>query len=158
VKGHALLTIAVESPLSADGLALIAGSETALAKVFRPDEIFTLDPQQLAVPEIRFFVARDHGVPVGCVALMHCGGYGEIKRLYVSGKGRGKGTARALMAALEADAQAQGLAVMRLETGPVLAPAIALYRSLGYLERGRFGDYADHPASLFMEKQLGAAP
>lgn len=153
-----MLSIAVESPLSADGLALIAGSGAALAEVFAPDEIFTLDPQQLAAPQIRFFVARDGGHPVGCVALMQCGDYGEIKRLYVNADGRGNGTARALMSALEADARAQGLTVVRLETGPVLVPAIALYRSLGYRDCGRFGDYADHPASLFMEKRLEVAP
>ena len=153
-----MLTTAVESPLSADGLSLIAGSEAALAEVFAPDEIFTLDPQQLAMPEIRFFVARDQGAPVGCVALMRCDGYGEVKRLYVNPGGRGKGTARALMAALEWDAQTQGLAVVRLETGPGLVAAIALYHSLGYRTCGRFGDYADHPASLFMEKHLGDAP
>ena len=153
-----MLTTAVESPLSADGLSLIAGSEAALAAVFAPDEIFTLDPQQLAMPEIRFFVARDQGAPVGCVALMRCDGYGEVKRLFVNPGGRGKGTARALMAALEADARAQGLALMRLETGPGLVAAIALYRSLGYRDCRRFGDYADHPSSLFMEKQLGDAP
>ena len=48
-----------------------------------------------------------------------------------------------------------GLRVLRLETGPELVPAVKLYRSLGYRERGPFGDYADLPCSLFMEKRLG---
>jgi putative acetyltransferase len=43
---------------------------------------------------------------------------------------------------------------VRLETGDLLAPAVTLYLSLGYRKCGRFGDYADHPASVFMEKTL----
>ncbi len=152
-----MLTITIESPLSPDGLALLAGSDTALAAVFAPDENFTLDPQQLALPAIRFFVARSKGVPVGCVALMHCGDFGEVKRLFVAPAGRGLGVARALMAALETDAEAQGLAEVLLETSDRLVPALALYTSLGYRVRGRFGAYEDHPASLFMGKQVGAA-
>ena len=152
-----MLTIAIESPLSSDGLALLAGSDAALAEVFAPEENFTLDPAQLAVPAIRFFVGRSGGVPVGCVALMHCGDFGEVKRLFVAPAGRGLGVARALMAALETDAKAQGLAQVLLETSDRLQPAVTLYASLGYQVRGRFGDYEDHPASLFMGKALGAA-
>lgn len=152
-----MLTIAIESPLSPDGLALLAGSDIALAEVFAPEENFTLDPEELAVPAIRFFVARSGGVPVGCVALLHCGDFGEVKRLFVAPAGRGLGVARALMAALEADAKAQGLAEVLLETSDRLVPALALYTSLGYRVRGRFGTYDDHPASLFMGKSVGAA-
>jgi putative acetyltransferase len=149
------LAITLEDPCSADGRALIAGSDAALLDVFLPDEIFTMEPEELARPEARFFVARDAaGTALGCVALVDCGGYGEVKRLFVPTEGRGKGVARALMAALEAHAKAAGLPIMRLETGPVLTAAIRLYESLGYRVRGPFGDYADHPASLFMEKVL----
>lgn len=152
-----MLTIDIESPLTRDGLALLAGSDAALAEVFAPDENFTLDPQQLAAPAIRFFVARLAGEPVGCVALMDCGSFGEVKRLYVSPAGRGAGVARALMTRLEADASARGLGQVLLETSDRLVPAVTLYSSLGYQVRGKFGDYEDHPASLFMGKLLGAA-
>jgi putative acetyltransferase len=91
------------------------------------------------------------------VALMHCGGFGEVKRLFVAAAGRGLGVARALMAALEADAVAQGLAQVLLETSDRLVPAVTLYTSLGYRVRGKFGDYDDHPASLFMGKDVGVA-
>ena len=152
-----MLTIAIESPLSPDGLALLAGSDAALSEVFLPEEIFTLDPRQLAAPAIRFFVARSGGVPVGCVALRDCSDFGEVKRLFVAPAGRGLGVARALMAGLEAEAAAQGLSQVLLETSDRLVPATALYASLGYRVRGRFGDYDDHPASLFMGKAVGAA-
>ena len=149
------LAITIESPCTPDGRALIAGSDAALLDVFLPDEIFTMEPEELAVPEARFFVARDAaGGLLGCVAMVDCGSYGEVKRLFVPAAGRGQGVARALMAALEAHARTAGLPIMRLETGPVLTAAIRLYDSLGYQRRGPFGDYADHPASLFMEKAL----
>ena len=137
------LTIAPEDPLSADGRALIDGSEAALREVYRADECFTFSAAELATPDVTFFVARDNGVPVG-----------ELKRLFVRPSARGTGAGRALMAQAERHARTLGHRVIRLETGPRLAAGVALYRLLGYKERGSFGDYQDHPASLFMEKSL----
>ncbi len=148
------LAIAAENPLSSDGRALIAGSEAALRKVYSADECFTFSADELTRPGISFFVARQSGAPVGCVALCNCADYAEIKRLFVTPEARGTGTARALMAHLEAAARAGGHRCLRLETGPRLAGAVALYRKLGYNQRGPFGAYAEHPASLFMEKTL----
>ncbi len=148
------LTITTENPLSPDGLALIEGSEAALREVYAADECFTFTPEELAAPNVTFFVARLDGASAGCVALADCGDYAEIKRLFVRPETRGKGIARALMAHLEAAAHKAGHGLIRLETGPRLLAALALYRALGYKERGPFGRYADHPASLFMEKRL----
>ena len=148
------LTISPESPLSADGCALIEGSQAARVDVFSPDEIFTFSPEELATPDVTFLVARDGGLAMGCVAMVDCGTYAEVKRLYVPDAGRGRGTARALMAALERQARAQGKTHVMLETGDALVPAVALYRALGYDVRGPFGTYPEHPASLFMEKVL----
>ncbi|MEZ5913635.1 MAG: GNAT family N-acetyltransferase [Paracoccaceae bacterium] len=148
-------SIAAENPLSADGRALIAASDSALQEVYPPEEIFSMDPAELAGGDAAFLVARDGaGAALGCVALVDCGDYGEVKRLFVPAEGRGRGVARALMARLEDEARARELRLIRLETGPRLHAAVALYRALGYTERGRFGDYQDHPASLFMEKAL----
>ena len=55
---------------------------------------------------------------------------------------------------LEDMARAEGLACIRLETGEALFAAVALYTDMGYQVCGPFGDYAAHPASLFMEKSL----
>ena len=148
------LTIAPESPLTPEGRALIAGSQRALLEVFSPDEIFTFSPEELATPDVAFLVARDGGQALGCVAMVDCGAYAEIKRLYVPQAGRGRGLARALMAALEDRARAEGKAAIMAETGEALVPAVALYRDLGFTARGPFGDYPDHPASLFLEKPL----
>lgn len=149
------VTIAPSSPLTPEGRALIDGSQTALLEVFSPDEIFTFAPEELATPDITFLTAHDgNGPPLACVAMADCGDYAEVKRLYVPPAARGLGLARALMLDLESRARMQGKLWVRLETGEKLVAAAALYRALGYAVRGPFGDYADHPASLFMEKRL----
>ena len=148
------LTISAESPLTEDGRRLIDGSQVALLEVFSPDEIFTFSATELASPDTAFLVAREAGAAFGCVAMVDCGDYVEVKRLYVPAEGRGKGVARALMAALETRAGQAGKSWVRLETGDALKPAVALYTALGYRVRGPFGDYPEHPASLFMEKTL----
>jgi len=47
-----------------------------------------------------------------------------------------------------------GVPVARLETGVKQPEALALYRKLGYAERGPFGAYGEDPLSVFMEKCL----
>ena len=142
------------SPLSDDGRELIAASQRAMEEVYSPEEIFSFGPEELAAPETRFLVARLDDRPVGCIALVERPGYGEIKRLFVDKSARGFGLGRSLVAALEADARDRGIVVLRLETGPELAAAVRVYRDTGFIERGNFGDYADLPCSLFMEKRL----
>lgn len=146
------LKIRVEHPLTPTSRALIAASQAALEEVYTSDEIFTYSPEELDAPNTMFFVARTEGRPLGCVALVDEGSYGEVKRLYVTPEARGLGVARALLGELEQTAKDIGLRRLRLETGHALAAAVALYRSVGYADRGRFGSYDDHPASLFLEK------
>ena len=150
-----VLDIRTESPLSPDARALISESQAALEAVYAADEIFTMDPEELAAPNAQFLVARVDGRPVGCIALVDLLRYGELKRLFVSASARGMGLGRRLVEEAEAAARDIGLPLLRLETGPELAPAVTLYRTLGYADRGPFGDYADLPCSLFMEKRLG---
>ena len=149
-----VLRVRTESPLSGDGRDLIAQSEAALREVFEPHEIFTLDAEELAGPNIQFLVARSGGRAVGCVALVDNLDYGEIKRLFVDPGERGMGFGWLLMEAAENAARDIGLRVLRLETGPELETAIRLYERLGYRQRERFGDYSDAPCSMFMEKSL----
>ncbi len=109
----------------------------------------------LAAPDVRFFVARKGGHPVGCAALrIDRTGYGEIKRMYVSPAVRGGGIAARLLQRLEAQARAEGLSALLLETGPLQTEAVALYRKAGFTERGPYACYKPHPLSLFLEKAL----
>jgi ribosomal protein S18 acetylase RimI-like enzyme/catechol 2,3-dioxygenase-like lactoylglutathione lyase family enzyme len=83
----------------------------------------------------RLLVAHLDGEPVGTVALRPLDGdVGEIKRLYVQPGARGAGVGRALIDRLIADAQAEGYRLLRLETMTFMAEAIALYRTLGFVD------------------------
>jgi putative acetyltransferase len=149
------MNIAVESPLTHDAATLIEGSEAALREVYTTDECFTFTAAELDDEDIIFLVARDaKKQAIGCVALCDYEIYGEVKRLYVAPTGRGQGTARKLMDDLEERARLIGHEAIKLETGDKLAAAVSLYKSIGYSVCGPFGDYPEHPASLFMTKEL----
>jgi putative acetyltransferase len=83
------------------------------------------------------------------------GDWAEVKRMWTDGTARGRGVARAILAALEAAARTHGVAMLRLETGVDSHAALALYRSAGFVETGPFADYAPDPLSVFMERRLG---
>jgi putative acetyltransferase len=92
---------------------------------------------------------------MGCVALrVDAGGYGEVKRLYVSPRARGLGLGRRLLTALDAEARREGLGRLRLETGIHQPEALGLFRAVGFTEIGPFGEYGPDPLSVFLEKLL----
>lgn len=148
------MVITEHSPLSNHARALIGESQRALEAVFPAEAIFTVTPEEIADAGARFFMAFAGETALGCVALIPRAGFAEVKRLFTRPQARGKGVGRALMVAVESAARRDGLRCLRLETGPELLAAVALYTSLGYAPRGPFGDYAAHPQSLFMEKPL----
>lgn len=80
--------------------------------------------------------------------------YGEIKRVFVDEKQRGKRLATAVMQHLEDHLSNNGVKVIRLEAGPMQPEALSLYRKLGYYERAPFGSYDTDSLSVFMEKIL----
>jgi putative acetyltransferase len=89
---------------------------------------------------------------IGSVKLV--GDYGELKRLYVPKTYRGKGIAKALIKELERYLFLNSIGIARLETGIHQHEAIGLYKRLGYSKVAPFGDYAEDPLSVFMEKKL----
>lgn len=115
-----------------------------------------LDVDALSVPAIRFFVAREKGRVIGCGALIQSGSkeQGELKRIFVQPRHRGRGVARAIIQSIEAVAQREGVQIIRLETGIRQAKALRLYQSAGYTECGPFGSYDPDPLSIFMKKRL----
>ena len=104
-------------------------------------------------PDGLFLVARLGDEPVGGGGLLfHGEAPAELKRLWVAPAARGLGIGRRLLAALEDRVAATGVRTVRLDTNRALTEAIALYRSAGYREVGRFNDepYAHH----WFEKRL----
>lgn len=115
--------------------------------------MYALDIASLCNQNVLFAVVRDSaGAPIGCGAIVVKPEYGEIKRMYVRPQVRGQGVARRLMEALEAKAVQGGCRTFVLETGPMQAEALTLYRRMGYACRGPFGDYPSDVFSVFMQK------
>jgi GNAT superfamily N-acetyltransferase len=116
---------------------------------------FRLDPDEVADGRGAFLVASRAGKPVGCGAVRRIEGRtGEIKRMYVRLEERGRGLGRALLAALEAEAQALGITRLVLETGVRNPEALALYEQAGFSPIAPFGEYVDSPLSVCMGKDL----
>lgn len=91
-------------------------------------------------------VASLDGVPVGCGGLRPYGAdAGEVKRMYVAPSARGRGVARAVLAALVAYARSAGLRRLMLETGTEQPEAVGLYESEGWTPIPAFGHYAADP-------------
>ncbi|MFC4062236.1 GNAT family N-acetyltransferase [Planomonospora corallina] len=106
-------------------------------------------------PEARFLVAVAGGRAVGCGAVQPVdASTGEIKRMYVAPGHRRRGVARALLAALEELARAQGRSALRLATGHLQPEAVELYRSCGYAPIPPYGKYVGVPTTFCLGKTL----
>jgi putative acetyltransferase len=152
------VTIAREDPRQPDVLALIRALDDFHLGIYPAEANHFLDIETLVLPEVRFLVARRAGEALGCGALwVKAGEYGEVKRMFLKPEARGLGIGRQILARIVAEAHAESLPLVRLETGNVSDDALRLYRAAGFRERGPYGDYPDHPASVFMEMTLEGA-
>lgn len=142
------------SPREAGATALLTASHAYLQSLYPPEDNFFLSIDDLCSPTIAFFVAERHGQGIACAALATKDGYGEVKSMFTDPAVRGAGTGSVLMEVLEAEARAQGLPRMALETGDDLFPAHRLYERHGFQRCGPFGDYTEGVHSVFMEKWL----
>ncbi|MEE2946605.1 MAG: GNAT family N-acetyltransferase [Pseudomonadota bacterium] len=141
-------------PRSNEAKNLLEQSHALMQSLYSPDECHYLEIDALCVESIHFFVAKLDGKTLGCAALANKGNYGEIKSMFVDPAARGSGIANRLMTTLIEDAKAQGLSLICLETGDVLAAAHKLYERHGFVKCGPFGDYVECDASVFMKKTL----
>ena len=119
------------------------------------DEELAKLPGSYAPPQGRLLLAEYEGELAGCVALRPLEpGIGEMKRLYLLPKFRGKGLGRAIAEHLIAEARQIGYRSMRLDTvEPVMKDAVAMYRRLGFRE---IPAYRKNPmaGTLYMELDL----
>lgn len=150
---------ALESPEQPEVIALIAELDAYQDTLYPAEARYALDIASLAKPNVLFAVARDpSGVALGCGAVVISEAYGEVKRMYVRPAGRGRGVAKLIWDALESAASERGCYVLMLETGPFQLEAIAFYAKQGFVRCGPFGEYPEHPLSVFMSKSVSSAP
>ena len=138
---------------------LVAALDGELSEGYPPEQQHGLKMDEIFEPHVRFIVAHLGNEAVGCGAVALLDGYAEIKRMYTQPAARGHGVARAILQRLEDEARQAGTRCLRLETGDVLTPAIALYEAAGFRPCDAFGDYLTKPRhtiarSRFFEKRL----
>lgn len=117
------------------------------------DAEMALLPGEYASPAGRLLVARSNGRPAGCVAMRPMTGGGEMKRLYVRKPFRSAGLGRELARLVVAAAKEQRYGSVFLDTLPSMREAIALYRSLGFHDRGPYSPEPT-PGALYFELSL----
>jgi ribosomal protein S18 acetylase RimI-like enzyme len=117
------------------------------------DEVARL-PGDYAPPNGRLFIARKEGEAAGCVAMRRLDPVsGEMKRLYVRDAFRRDRLGRTLAKLVITAAREQRYRRLVLDTLPKMREAIALYRSLGFAERGPYCDEPT-PGAIFFELSL----
>ena len=149
-----MIVVEAARPSDPGPSALLAMHHALMNSLFPAGACHYLDVDALAGPQVRFLTAREGGTVLGTGALAIKEGYGEVKSMFTTPEGRGKGVAAAILRALEDLAREEGMPLLRLETGTGLDAAHRLYERHGFTACGPFGDYADSPHSLFYEKAL----
>ena len=111
----------------------------------------------LFVPEVTVWAAYDAGEMIGMGALKALSPTeGEVKSMHTRASARGKGVAKSMLSVIVAEAKAQGMDRISLETGAHadFAAARAMYARAGFAECPPFGDYVVDPHSIFMTLTL----
>jgi GNAT superfamily N-acetyltransferase len=152
------VSISIERPDTPDARRCLEMYAAELAERFEegfdPTRGSTVAKEDMEPPGGYLLLARVDGEAVGCGVLKRLGGdIGEIKRLWVHPRMRGRGLAARLMQELEALASSLGWSKVRLDTNRTLTEAQTLYERLGYRDIPR---YNDNPyAHRWFEKDLG---
>jgi putative acetyltransferase len=111
-------------------------------------------PGHYSPPSGELLLATKDGRGAGVVGLRRFEeGTCEMKRLFVRPEFRGLGLGRRLAAAIVADARQKGYRAMLLDTVPSMTTAIALYRSLGFVEVPAYR-YNPVPGAVYFRAQL----
>jgi putative acetyltransferase len=152
------MRVTKESPDQPDVIALIAELDAYQDTLYPAEARYALDLASLKKANVVFVVARDsNNTALGCGAVVFSERSGELKRMYVRRESRGQGVAQQILGELESAANDVKCEELLLETGPYQPEALAFYKKQGYVPRGPFGTYPDHPLSVFMGKSRAPA-
>lgn len=125
-----------------------------------PGHIFALDLSGLKAPDVTVWSAWRGERVCGIAALKQLGPEaGEVKSMRTHPDFVRTGVASALLDHIIETATERGLRVLSLETGSGTAfePALALYRSRGFVDGEAFGDYKRSVFNQFLHLRLASA-
>jgi len=148
------VTITSEAPDAPDARVLIAELDAILSAKYDASDRHGYSVDKLRQQGVQFFVIRCDGEPAGCGGVQIFEAFGELKRMYVRPRFRGRGLGRRLVEHLSDVARGHGLDRVRLETGIHQTDAIALYEKCGFARIPPFPPYVDSPVSRCYEKRL----
>ena len=152
------MQVQLESPNQPEIIALIGELDAYQDTLYPAEARYALDLTTLEAENVLFMVARaNDGAAIACGAVVLDGDSGELKRMFVRPANRAQGAASRVWAELELESVKRGCRVVRLETGPYQPDALAFYTKHGFQTCPAFGDYPEHPLSVFMQKWLGEA-
>lgn len=141
-----------------EAFAALVATHTAFCDGTAPAEsCHRLPVDALFVPEVTVWAAYDAGEMIGMGALKTLSPTeGEVKSMHTRASARGKGVAKSMLSVIVAEAQAQGMDRITLETGAHadFAAARGMYARAGFAECPPFGDYVLDPHSIFMTLTL----
>jgi len=142
------------SPYQAEISAMIDELDRFQGSLYPEASNYHDSKETLNQPNCHFISANENLDICGIGAIKIFSDYGEIKRVYVPQRFRGKGIAAFIIKELENHLTKNGITLARLETGIHHIEAINLYSKLGYYKISPFADYEADPLSVFMEKKL----
>ena len=145
-------------PLESEDVLELLGLHLAEMNANSPAcKVHALDAERLKQPGVTFYAARKDGELAAVGALKRLGdGQGEIKSMRAAQDWRGTGAGEAILLHLIAQARAEGMTWLGLETGqgPVFEPAHALYRKHGFAPCDAYADYVIDDFSTCMGLDL----
>lgn len=122
-----------------------------------PGHVFALDWSGLRQPEISFYALWEADELLGIGALKELGSRaGEIKSMRTADAHLRRGVGAAILDHIIGEARKRDYTRLSLETGsgPAFEPALALYRTRGFVDGGAFGGYEKSPFCQFLHLQL----
>lgn len=153
----ALFTIDLISVHQPQARALIALHLLGMRASSPPDNVFALDLSGYDQPSLSLWGALSGEKLAGMIALKRLDAHhGEIKSMRTHPDFLRQGVARLLLDHLIAQARADGIIRLSLETGSGKAfePALALYRMRGFANGPAFGDYVPSDFSQYLHLAL----
>jgi putative acetyltransferase len=150
-----VLLVQRETPDQPEVVAFLTKADERSTSLYPAESRHGLAVAALLSASVRFFVARQDGLALGCGGYMLLPERGaEMKRLFVDPAARGWGVGSAIVTELERAAAGEGVGTLFLETGVKSSEALHLYKRLGFVECEPFSSYRPDPLSVFMQKRL----